>query len=852
MRVVRSLLAFLFIVVGAAFIALVLALYLAATGRSVAMLRAVAAGVGRTIAGQQTTDLSLAVQLQPDARRLSGRAQLTVRGAAGRQYLYFLLNDGLEVRAAWEEANDGTRTPLTPLRLWLLTVIELPHALAADEEVHIGLDYLGHPHALAGAASSFVWEGDDVVMAPADFWYPADLQGFFTASVEVALPADLTLVHNGNESSRTVEGTSARVRYATERPVPGLSLVAGRYEAHAAEHNDVHTRVLLPPGSQLDPERLLSSLATTEETFTSHYGPAGFSHVALFVDRRLARGFNDGNGLIGLPERCFADGEYGFGAIAHEVAHNWWGATVGAPWLLPDTGGEWIVEGFAEMSSWRALRESRGEAALLRAQSNSFFDPDHTLPLTSVTAIDNAFDGPARATIYGKGAFVAYMLEESLGDDRFDADAKQFLDQFRYRSATASDVETAFSTGSPQPLGPFFAAWVRGNESIDLALDPQEGGAAVRNHRTAPAPTALALWRFAPEGGEPDKQSSTVGATVPIGSAGRLVLDPLAAVADMFRSNNVLPRRDSARAVATSARGDLMLVSGEPYPWETATIEVVPHGGAKPQSWVIDNGLMADPVWSADGTRILAVEAGRDSAPTLLALNVTDGSRRPVSHDVAATGSADATIVARGGRLLRIANGKTAVLADYPAGTVVSPLAAPTGGAVAYAVRWGTESTELRVLPGDSAESRTIFTWPAGPLSWRWSPDGTRLFAALPGDWDWQLWELPLDGTPPRALVREAARIRDLAVAADGNRIAVVAQAEVDDALARSTIFLIDRRTSEPQHFDLGGWSAFSGAWLDDGSLVAVVADPTYPSLPVDTQVRTLHLADGSLSPYTP
>jgi hypothetical protein len=260
---------------------------------------------------------------------------------------------------------------------------------------------------------------------------------------------------------------------------------------------------------------------------------------------------------------------------------------------------------------------------------------------------------------------------------------------------------------------------------------------------------------------------------------------------------------------------------------------------------------MADPVWSADGTRILAVETAHDGAPTLLALNVTDGSRRPVSHDVAATGSADATIVARGGRLLRIANGKTAVLADYPTGTLVSPIAAPNG-AVAYAVRWGTDGTELRVLPGDGAESRTIFTWPAGPLSWRWSPDGTRLFAALPGDWDWQLWELPLDDTPPRALVREAARIRDLAVAADGNRIAVVAQAEVDDALARSTIFVIDRRSSEPQHFDLGGWSASSAAWLDDGSLVTVVADPAYPSLPVDTQMRILHLGDGSLSPYTP
>ena len=41
MRIVRSLLAFVFVLVGAAAVALVLALYLAATGRSLPVLRAV-------------------------------------------------------------------------------------------------------------------------------------------------------------------------------------------------------------------------------------------------------------------------------------------------------------------------------------------------------------------------------------------------------------------------------------------------------------------------------------------------------------------------------------------------------------------------------------------------------------------------------------------------------------------------------------------------------------------------------------------------------------------------------------------------------------------------------------------
>ena len=157
---------------------------------------------------------------------------------------------------------------------------------------------------------------------------------------------------------------------------------------------------------------------------------------------------------------------------------------------------------------------------------------------------------------------------------------------------------------------------------------------------------------------------------------------------------------------------------------------------------------------------------------------------------------------------------------------------------------------DLRVLPGDGGESRILFTWPAGRVRWRWSPDGTKLYAALLGDWDAQLWELSIDGTAPRVLVHEAAAINDVAVAADGSRVAIVAQAEVDAPLERTEIFLIDPSNAGARRFDLGGWTAFSAAWLSDQSLVVVVADPTYPSLPTHKELRTLQLSDGSLSSY--
>ena len=849
MRVIRNLLAFVFLLVGVAVVVGALALYLAATGHNLLALRRVVAATGRVMGGQQTTAMSLAVRLRPEARMLDGTARLTVRATvASRRHVYFLLNEGLQVRAAWEDGADGTRTPLAVYRLWLLTVVELPRALDVGGEARIGIDYGGRPQAGGVGSHNLVFEPDDVVIGPADLWYPADLQGFFDTEVEVLLPAELTLVHNGREIDRAAEGAGTRVRFASERPVAGLALVAGRYAMHEAERDGVRARVFLPPDVQLDPARLLDELGGSQRTFSEHYGASGFSQVSLCVDPRLRRGFNDGTGLLALPPREFADGEYGFAAIAHEVAHNWWGATVAEQWLQPGTGGEWIVEGFAQLSSWRAIREHLGEAALLRALARNFFDPDRTATLAAMSVLDNTADPAARATIYSKGAYVAYMLQQQLGDAAFDAAAQQFLAQFRLREATAADLQTVFSTAAQQDLGPFFTAWVWGNESIDLALDPQEGGAAVRNHRTAPAPQELTLWRLA-AGGEPETQTTTLGATTPVGTNDdRLVLDPLATVADMFRSNNVLPRSDSPRAVARSARGDLMVVSGEPYAWEPATIEVMSRaGGAKPQSWVIDGGLLSDPLWSADGTRILAAENTHGGVPSLLALNVTDGSRRALGHDSVATAAADATFVARGPRLLRLVGGKTTLLIEHCGGQIAAPLAAPDGATLAYTVVWEPQMMDLRLLPAGGGESRVLFTWPAGPVRWSWSPDGTRLFAVLRGDWDWQLWELAVDGTAPRVLVREAAAIADLSIAPDGNRVALVAQGEINDPLARAEVFIVDRVGGAPRHFDLGGQTAFSVAWKDDDSLAVIVADPSHPSLPIHKELRTLQLATGSL-----
>jgi Tol biopolymer transport system component len=328
-----------------------------------------------------------------------------------------------------------------------------------------------------------------------------------------------------------------------------------------------------------------------------------------------------------------------------------------------------------------------------------------------------------------------------------------------------------------------------------------------------------------------------------------LVLDPLAQDADMVRNNNVFPRRDNPRAVLASARGNFAVVYGEPAPWAPASVTQVDAKGKEQHTWTFDRGLQPEPQWSADGTRLLAVEKKADGGVALIALNATDGSRDKIGDDTDATGLTDGVVYSRGADLVRVTAGDERILACHPGSHIENPLASPDGTRVAYAVRTGGEM-DLRIVTTDTTREQLLLTVHPSPVQWRWSPDGSRLFAVLAGDWDWQVWELPADGAPPRALVQEAASVIDLAPAADGARVAVIAAAQLSYGGERREVFVIDRNSGRAQNFNLGGKNGHSLAWLDANALLVVVSDPTFPVVPSYRELVRLSLEDGSLQPF--
>ena len=849
-RVLRALSTYLGILLALAIVGGAFLLHSAVTGQNLAVLRTLVGGFGRIVAGQRTERLELRVRVRPDARDLSGVAMLEMRANDPRQQLYFLLNDALRIRRVWMEQANGAQSDLPYYRLWMFAVVQLPEPLAADGTTRVGIEYGGHPTSGSLGSGTAWMEPDDVLLSVYDFWYPTDLQSFFTADVEVTAPARLDIVHNGDEQSRETRGDSLIVRWTTPRPVAGLSLVAGRYRVYSRAGSRRY-RVYLPNGVDLDPDRLLSSLASADASLTQRYGDAGFPQITLALHRGVGRAFNDGSGLLAVAPRYFRRGDYGFATIAHEVAHNWWGGTVAEKWLQPGTGGEWIVEGMAEFSSLIAVREELGQAALVERLRSQFYDPTATGILMQASALDNGLDPNAHATIYNKGAYVTFMLARLMGEEAFFTAAREFIDKFRHQQAGCHDFETVLASHSEADLSGFFTAWVRSNVYLDLALDPQDGNAAAHNLGSAPAPVDAAVWRFQ-AAGEPDRETLVPGATTPLGSATRLVLDPLLATADMYRDNNVFPRWPNPRAVARSARGEFLVTYGEPFSWSPARLVQMAANGQTARSWDFDHGIAGDPWWSVDGTRVLVLEKDNAGSLGLVALNATDGSQRTMGPATAATAAADWIVVARGDRLVQIKGGREGgretTLVRQRGAELKTPLSTPDGSRIAY-VAERSQEMDLRVMDADGTNDRLLLTWQPGEVKWVWSADGARLFAVLPGDWDWQLWEIPVQGTP-RVIVREAASISEVAAAQDGTRLAVVAAPTIDYGAEHRDVYVVQRTSAKIQRIRLNDADVHRLAWLDDDTLLVIVSDPATPAVPAHRELRGLSLTDEALHAF--
>jgi hypothetical protein len=376
----------------------------------------------------------------------------------------------------------------------------LPKPLAAGERFSITTTY-GGKEAVSneGSGNYFPIARDD--------WYPNSINPglgeYASYDMTFHIPKGMKIAATGALVSESNEGGQNVSVWKSETPQTVAGFSFGRFKVEEAKLTkpEISIRSFAneePPnwvqavqriaegespvlGSQhTGPDVALGTMNTTtlnkkalaegqlaEQLYSDYFGPSLFTHLEL--TQQTACNFGQSwPGLVWIPICYYFDttvrhqlgmdwGDRGYWKVVtpHEVAHQWWGNTVG----FNSSRDQWMSEGFADMSAslYLSMIEKdpkkfisfwNDERQLLTERDAQGFRAIDVGPLTMGYRASNSRTGGGvtRRLIYPKGAYVLHMIRMMMhdnrdGDKQFKETMQDFVNTYRGKAATTEEFK---------------------------------------------------------------------------------------------------------------------------------------------------------------------------------------------------------------------------------------------------------------------------------------------------------------------------------------------------------------------------------------------------------------------------
>jgi len=288
------------------------------------------------------------------------------------------------------------------------------------------------------------------------------------------------------------------------------------------------------------------------QLYTDYFGPSNFKHLQLTQQTACNYG-QSWPELIWIPI-CYyfdttvrhslgldhADRGYWKVVTAHEVAHQWWGHTVG----FSSGRDQWMSEGFAELSAslYVSMIEKNprkfldfwsDERELLLERNAQGYRAIDAGPVTLGYRASNSRTGfdVTRRLIYPKGAYILHMVrmmmwDRKTGDDNFKATMHDFVTTYAGKAATTEDFKAMVEKHMTAEMD------LEGNHRMDWFFNEYVYGTALPSYKIdynfAKDPSGDVVFGFkVTQSGVDDKFRMLVpiyleladGRTVPLGRA---------------------------------------------------------------------------------------------------------------------------------------------------------------------------------------------------------------------------------------------------------------------------------------------------------------------------------------------
>jgi aminopeptidase N len=291
----------------------------------------------------------------------------------------------------------------------------------------------------------------------ADTWYPCNnnTNDKATFTFNVTVPADRQVMSNGQLIANTVDeaaGTSTWVWEETEPMATYLATVnIGKFTIlRDTTASGVPVINGVRPDQLTDTARQrLNNIGPIIDFFGTKFGPYPFSSVGAIVDVTNA-GYQMETQT--RPEFTSANG---LSALAHELAHQWFGDHV-AVRRMRDV---WLSEGFATFANWLWQENTGGNTA--QASFNTQYARAANTTFWNNTVFDPGVQNQYQsATVYTRGGMTLQALRAKIGDEKFFQTLKDYVATFGGGTASTDDFIAIAQRDSGQDLRDFFKQWL--------------------------------------------------------------------------------------------------------------------------------------------------------------------------------------------------------------------------------------------------------------------------------------------------------------------------------------------------------------------------------------------------------
>lgn len=361
--------------------------------------------------------------------------------------------------------------------------IQLPVNIAnAGTLDSVTINYQGIPPAPNGNAEGYQLEQDDsgnnyLYTLSESYedkdWWPckADMQDKIDSlDISVTVPAAFWVAANGIMTDSSVNGTNRIFKFKHRYPIASYLVAIGiakfiRYDLGtlpAGIKNVPFVFNMFPDKSAAIEAYIMNVLNNHKKVF------AAFNN--LYGDYPFANekhGFYEFGYSGGMEHQTFSGiGGYNLqsnSVLAHELAHQWWGDKVCfATWKHL-----WLAEGFANYSEvlMAEFVPSIGINATTKLGNNKNTARSLTstaMLLSNIANSNTVWTNNNTTAVYNRGCMVASMLRALMGDNKFFAACKNYLNDtaLAYKSATSSDLQHHMETAFGESMSGFFTEWV--------------------------------------------------------------------------------------------------------------------------------------------------------------------------------------------------------------------------------------------------------------------------------------------------------------------------------------------------------------------------------------------------------